>query len=75
MTSVEVAYRYGRTPGEAEARAISAFREVYGIHNVQFDEAANTVRVEYDATRLNEPTVNRLLRQAGLDLQEKLVLA
>ncbi len=75
MTAVEVAYRYGRPPAEADMKAISAFREVYGVRNLVFDESAHTVRIEYDATRLNEPTVNRLLRQAGLDIQEQLVLA
>jgi len=33
------------------------------------------VRVEYDASRLNEDTVANLLRNAGLDLEEKVVLA
>ncbi len=75
MTAVEVAYRYGRSPAEADLRGIGAFREVYGVRNLVFDESARTVRVEYDATRLNEPTITRLLRQAGLDIAEKLVLA
>ncbi len=33
-----------------------------------------TIRVEYDATRLNEATVESLLRSAGLDVREKLAL-
>jgi len=49
-------------------------REVYGIRRLAFDEAARTVRVEFDATRLNEATVASLLRGAGLDLREKLAL-
>ena len=49
-------------------------REVYGIRRLAFDEAARTVRVEFDATRLNEDTVASLLRGAGLDLRERIAL-
>jgi hypothetical protein len=30
------------------------------------------VRVEYDATRLNEAVIHQLLRRAGLDIVEKM---
>ena len=33
-----------------------------------------TIRVEYDATRLNESTVEKLLRSAGFDVKERLAL-
>jgi hypothetical protein len=39
-----------------------------------FDEAAHTVRVEYDATRLTEPIVHGLLRRSGLDVTERISL-
>ena len=54
MTPTDLAYRYGRTPGMAEMRAISALTEVYGIRKVSFDEAANTVKVEFDASRMKK---------------------
>ena len=75
MTPTDVAYRYGRVPGMSEMRAICAMTEVYGVHKVGFDEAANTVRVEFDASRMNEEAVAALLRRAGLDLTERLTLA
>jgi len=50
-------------------------REVYGVRRVRFDEKERIVRVEYDASRFKEPVVANLLRRAGLDVQEKLVLA
>ena len=75
MTQLEVAYRYGNPPTEAEMRAISALREVYGIRRITFDPTARTVRVEFDASRFKEPVIASLLREAGLDVQEKLVLA
>jgi hypothetical protein len=72
---MEVAYRYSNPPSEAAMRAIDNMREVYGIRRVRFDEKERIVRVEYDASRFKEPVVANLLRRAGLDVQEKLVLA
>jgi hypothetical protein len=48
---------------------------VYGIRKLWFNDAENVVRVEYDRSRLNDDSVASLLRQAGIDIQEKLVLA
>ena len=75
MTQLEVAYRYGRAPGEAEARALDGVCEVYGIRRIRFDEKERIVRVEFDASRFKEPVIAGLLRGAGLDLRERLVLA
>lgn len=74
MTQMEVAYRYGSSPGEAEMRAIDNVREVYGIRRVSFNEKERIVRIEYDASRFKEPVVAALLRRAGIDLNEQLVL-
>ena len=70
MTYLDVVFRYGATPGESEMRAIDVVREVYGIRRVVFDEKKGTVSVEYDASRLKQPAVVRLLREAGIDLRE-----
>ena len=75
MTYLEVVYRYGAVPGENELRAIDGMREVYGVRRVQFNENERTVRVEFDASRLKAEAVSRLLRQAGVDVREKLALA
>ena len=75
MTAVDVVFRYGKQPGEREMRAIDNVWEVYGIRRIQFNEAKKTIRVEYDATRMNEDVVAGLLRRAGIDVLEKLALA
>jgi hypothetical protein len=75
MTYLEAAYRYLTPPGEAELRAIDSVREVYGIHSVRFNEKERTVRVLFDASRLNGDGVAKLLRQAGIDVEVQLVLA
>lgn len=75
MTYLEVVYRYQTPPGEKELRAIDSVREVYGVQRVHFNQAERTVRVSFDASRLKEDAVARLLRQAGIDVLEKMVLA
>jgi len=74
MTAVDVCFRYGVTPGETEMRAIGAAREVYGIRALKFDEKNRTVRVEYDASRINADVVESLLRRAGMDLKGRVAL-
>ena len=75
MTYLEVAYRYGASPGESELRAIDGMREVYGVRRVQFDEKERSVRVEFDASRMKADVIAGLLRQAGVDVREQLALA
>jgi hypothetical protein len=74
MTYLDAVYRYGGSPGETELRAIDGMREVYGIRGVQFNEAERTLRVGYDASRLKADAVAKLLRQAGIDVLERLEL-
>ncbi len=75
MTSLDVVFNYGALPGENELRAIDGMREVYGIRRVQFNAKQHTVRVEYDASRLKQDAVAKLLRQAGIDVRESVALA
>jgi len=55
-------------------RAIDNMREVYGIRRLSFNEREQLVRVEYDASRLKEPVVAKLVRNAGLAIEERVVL-
>ncbi len=75
MTQMEVLYRYGVAPGEAEMRALDNVREVYGVRGIRFNEKERSVRVEFDASRFKEPVIAALLRQAGIDIEENLALA
>ncbi|MFY9855435.1 MAG: hypothetical protein WAK26_16315 [Terracidiphilus sp.] len=68
MTSVEILFRYAATPSDAVTFALANAGEVYGIRRLKFDRAARTLRVEYDATRLNAAAVEKLMRQAGLEI-------
>jgi len=75
MTTVEILLRYATPPTESIAAALAGTREVYGIRKLCFDQSAHTLRVEYDATRLNAATVIQLVRQSGLQVVEELSLA
>ena len=74
MTTVEILYRYTIPPTETVAAGLASTRDVYGIRRLSFNRDARTLRVEFDATRLNAATVTNLVRLAGLDIAEELSL-
>ena len=71
MTTVEIVLRYATAPTEAMTFALGKMREVYGIRRLLFDREAHTLRVEYDATRLNAAAVIQLVRSTGLQVVEE----
>jgi len=75
MTYLDVVFNYGAIPGENEMRAIDGMREVYGIRRVLFNAKQRTVTVEFDASRMKQDTVAKLLREAGIDVREPVALA
>ena len=74
MTQVEILFRYATPPTETVTFALAYTREVYGIRRLMFDRENRTLRVEYDATRLDAASVAKLIRQAGLDIDAELPL-
>ena len=74
MTAVEILFRYAAAPTESQVFALANARDVYGIRRISFDRTAHTVRVEYDATRLNAAMVTQLVRGAGVQIAEELPL-
>jgi hypothetical protein len=75
MTNLDVVFPYSSVPGERELQAIDSMREVYGVRRVLFNSKDRTVRVEFDASRLKQDAIAKLLRQAGIDVQEPTALA
>jgi hypothetical protein len=75
MTYLEVVFRYGDAPGERELQAIDSVREVYGVQRVKFNVKDRTVRITYDASRLKQDAVAKMLRQAGVDIGDALARA
>ncbi len=74
MTALDVVFRYGSPPGNSEMSALNRMRDVYGIRRIALDEKQQTIRIEYDASRLTEGIVLGLLRRAGIDVREKVAL-
>jgi hypothetical protein len=74
MTTVDVLFRYAAPPTESQVFALANAREVYGIRHLSFDHGARTVRVEFDATRLNAAMVAQLIRRTGIQITEELPL-
>jgi len=74
MTTVEVLFRYAVPPTEQVAVALARMRDVYGVRGLALDREAQTVRVEFDATRLNSASVTKLVTLAGLCIAEELPL-
>jgi hypothetical protein len=70
MTTVEIVFEYSGQPSEQATLALARARDVYGIRGLKLDRAAHTLRIEYDASRLNEATVSKLVRQAGVEIIE-----
>src|SRR5215471_5672437 len=75
MTYLDVVFSYDSPPGENELRAIDSMRDVYGIRSIRFNEKERTVRVEFDASRMKQDAVAKLLRTAGIDIRENVALA
>jgi hypothetical protein len=74
MTTVEILYRLAALPTEKVALALARTRDVYGIRHLALDRQALTLRIEFDATRLNTATVTRLVTLAGMQIAEELPL-
>lgn len=74
MTTVDILYRYTAPPSESVAFALAGTKDVYGIRSLTLDRTASTLRVEFDATRLNAATVTKLIRMTGLEITEELPL-
>ncbi|HET9790919.1 MAG TPA: hypothetical protein VFR08_06430 [Candidatus Angelobacter sp.] len=74
MTLLDVVFKYGMPPGEKQMMALNNAWEVYGVRKIKFDEKEKTIRVEYDATRLNDGEIASILRRAGIDLRDKVQL-
>jgi hypothetical protein len=74
MTLLDVVFKYGKPPGEKQMGALNSAFEVYGVRKIKFNEKEQTVRVEYDATRLNDNEIAAILRRAGIDLRGRVQL-
>jgi hypothetical protein len=74
MTTVEILLSYTTPPTENAVLALATTKDVYGIRHLVFDHTARTLRIEYDATRLNAAEVIKLVRLSGIEIDSELSL-
>ena len=75
MTAMDVTFRYPAALTAEQIQALARVPDVYGIRKLDVDEAARTIAVEYDATRLTAAKVEALLRRCGIAAEPAVALA
>lgn len=69
MTKLQTTYKLSRALGDDDLPQISRVHSVYGILKARVaGAAADQLEVEYDATRLREPDLRRVLETHGLPI-------
>jgi len=71
MALVKTTFVYGSAPQEEAWQALDDVRDVYGIQQISFDDKAREVHVEYEGSSMTDGDVAELLRDAGVDLRER----
>ncbi len=66
MTLVEITYELQSSLQPEQLRALGEFANTYGLRRFRVDEEKKQVTFEYDASRLKETEVARVLRQARI---------
>lgn len=75
MTAVDVTFRYAGALGAPQVRALNEAFAIYGVRRMEVEEAAQTITVEYDATRLDNDAVAAILRRCGVAVGAPVVAA
>lgn len=66
MTSMDILFRYAGTLTGDQLQSLSRLADVYGIRRLRIDEAAGTLALEYDATRMDAARIEALVRACGV---------
>ncbi len=72
MTSVVATFNYQGTLGISQAQNLGESYTHLGVRRIRVDEAARTVAIEYDATRMDQRGVAALLRRLGVPIDNSL---
>jgi hypothetical protein len=73
MTFMTVTYELQNPLRAEDFRALGNFANTYGLQNFRYDEKANHLHFDYDASRLGEPVVEHVLRQARIPVLRRVV--
>lgn len=66
MTKVQIHLGLQRPLDDAMMERISDANSIYGIEHIKIMPSLTEIRVEYDASRLKPPEVERALLNAGI---------
>lgn len=66
MTTMDITFRIAANLSDAQIQALARLPGVYGIRKLHIDEAARSLTLEYDATRLDAARVEALVRACGV---------
>ena len=66
MTFMTVSYELQDKLKPEQFRALGMFANTYGLQRFRVDEKSNILHFDYDASRLRENVVERVLRQAKI---------
>jgi len=66
MTFMTVTYELQEPLKTEQFRALGQFANTYGLQRFRYDEKANQLHFDYDASRLHETVVEHVLREAKI---------
>ena len=72
MTQMTVTYELQGTLKPEQFRALGEFANTYGLKSFHVDEKTNHLHIDYDASRLQNNTVEHVLRKARIPVLRKL---
>jgi len=75
MTFMTVTYELQNTLRAEDFRALGNFANTYGLQNFRYDEKANQLHFDYDASRLRESVVEHVLREARIPVLRRVPAA
>jgi hypothetical protein len=72
MTAVVATFEYQGRLGMAQAQSLGSSYTHLGVRQIEVNEEKQTISVEYDATRMDQPGVAALLRRLQIPIQERM---
>lgn len=72
MTLIEITYQLQNPLTPQQLGTLGEFANTYGLRRFRVDEAKNQLSFEYDASRLKETQVMRVLRAAKIPVTGKM---
>jgi hypothetical protein len=72
MTQMTVTYELQERLKPEQFRALGEFANTYGLRGFHLDEKNNYLHIDYDASRLQNSTVEHVLRKARIPVLRKL---